>query len=203
MMSGSNYHISYLEILETERCLKLSNILKIFASQQDFGIYSIQTFIESYSSLDTKNGDEMDVQLVLDEIDDLTSIECSLQTMHSLAFIVGYGVHKYMKRTQPCHVCIDLLTIDKDFNFDEDSQPEFRLLQLTDRGGLKYPSEFILESIVTLWKTLIAIESKDNLMAILMQGSSRKILVEVTLIFLEETDTIAKSSCISCHSGSK
>ena len=140
-------------------------------------IYSIQTFIKLYSSLDTNNGDEMDVQLVLDEIGDLTFIECSLQTIQSLAFIVGYGVHKYMKRTQPCHVCIDLLTIDKDFIFDEDSQPEFRLLQLTDRG-LKYPSEFILESIVTLWKTLIAIESKDNLMAILMQGSSRKILVE-------------------------
>ena len=67
-----------------------------------------------------------------------------------------------MKRTQPCHVCIDLLTIDKYFIFDEDSQPEFRLLQLTDRGGLKYPSEFILETtIVTLWKTLIAIESRQ------------------------------------------
>ena len=100
MISGSNYHISYLQILETERRLKLSNILKIFASQQDFGINSIQTFIESYSSLDTNNGDEMDVQLVLDEIDDLTSIECSLQTIQSLAFIAGYGVHKYMKRTQ-------------------------------------------------------------------------------------------------------
>ena len=99
-----------------------------------------------------------------------------------------------MKRTQPCHVCIDLLIIDKDFIFDEDSQTEFRLLQLTDRGGLNYPSEFILESIVTLWRTLIAIKSKDNLMAILMQGSSRKILVEVTLIFLEETDAIAKLS---------
>ena len=60
-----------------------------------------------------------------------------------------------MKRTQPCHVCIDLLTIDKDFIFDEDRHPEFRLLQLTDRGGLKYPSEFILESIVTIWETLI------------------------------------------------
>ena len=86
------------------------------------------------------------------------------------------------------------LTIDKVFIFDEDSQPEFRLLQLTERGGLKYPSVFILESIVTLWKTLIAIDSKNKLMAILMQGASRKILVEVTLIFLEETDAIAKSS---------
>ena len=91
-MSGSNYHISYLQILETERRLKLSNILKIFASQQDFGVYSIQTFIESYLSLDTNNGDEMDVQLVLDEIDVLTSIECSLQTIQSLAFIAGYDV---------------------------------------------------------------------------------------------------------------
>ena len=54
MMSGSNYHISYLQILETERRLKLSNILKIFASQQDFGLYSIQTFIESYSSLEIR-----------------------------------------------------------------------------------------------------------------------------------------------------
>ena len=90
------------------------------------------------------------------------------------------------------------MTIDKDFIFDEDPQPEFRLLQLTDRGGLKYPSEFILESIVTLWKTFIAIESKDNLMAIFMQGSSRRIIVEVTLMFLEETDAIAKSSCVSC-----
>ena len=53
MMSGSNYHISYLQILETERRLKLSNILKIFSSQQNFGTYSIQTPIESYSSLDT------------------------------------------------------------------------------------------------------------------------------------------------------
>ena len=57
---------------------------------------------------------------------------------------------------------------------------------------------FFLESTVTLWKTLIAIESKDNLMAILMQGSPRKILVEVTLLFLEETDAIVKSSYISC-----
>ena len=71
-------------------------------------------------------------------------------------------------------------------------------MQFPDRGGLKYPSEFIVESIVTLWKTLIAIESKDNLTAIFMQGSSRRIIVQVTLIFLEETDAIAKSSCISC-----
>ena len=38
MMSGSNYHISYLQILETERRLKLSDILKIFVTLQDSGL---------------------------------------------------------------------------------------------------------------------------------------------------------------------
>ena len=31
MMSGSNYHISFLQILETERRLKLSSVLTIFS----------------------------------------------------------------------------------------------------------------------------------------------------------------------------
>ena len=35
-------------------------------------------------------------------------------------------------------------------------------------------------------------------MAVLKQGSSKNILLAVALIFLEEADTIAKSSCISC-----
>ena len=68
------------------------------------------------------------------------------------------------------------------------SRPEFKLLQLTDRGGLKYPTHIVLDSIVTLWKTLVAVETKDNLMAMFVQGSSRRILVQLTLIFLEETE---------------
>ena len=62
MMSVSNYHVTYLQILETERRLKLSNILRIFASQQDSGIYSLQSFIDSYSTpSDSCNDSEIDV----------------------------------------------------------------------------------------------------------------------------------------------
>ena len=75
----------------------------------------------------------------MEEIGDLTSIECSCQILQSLAFIAGYSVHKFLKNTQPCHVCIDFLSIDKGFLFYEDSQPELTLIRLTDRSGLKYP----------------------------------------------------------------
>ena len=115
----------------------------------------------------------------MNEIDDLTSIECSSQTLQSLAFIAGYAVHKYLKKALQCNVCLELLTIDKDFLFHEMSQPEFRLLQLTDRGGLKYPTHIVLDSIVTLWKTLVAVEIKDNLMAMFVQGSSRTVILKL------------------------
>ena len=50
MMSGSNYHISYLQILETERRLKLSSVLNLFYQQSHSS--SIQTFIKSFTSRD-------------------------------------------------------------------------------------------------------------------------------------------------------
>ena len=64
------------------------------------------------------------------------------------------------------------LFIDRDFLFDEDSHPELTLIRLTDRGDLKYPSEFILDFITTLWKILIAIERNDKLMKNFMQKGS-------------------------------
>ena len=35
-MAGSNYHISYLQIIETERRLKLSSILNMFVIRFTF-----------------------------------------------------------------------------------------------------------------------------------------------------------------------
>ena len=68
-MPGSNYHVTYLKILETERHLKLSNILKIFAFQQDSALYFLQSFIDSYSTpSDSCNDSRIDVQLVMEEI---------------------------------------------------------------------------------------------------------------------------------------
>ena len=49
--------------------------MRIFASRQDSGLYSLQSFIDSYSTpSDSCNDSEIDVQLVMKEIGDLTSI---------------------------------------------------------------------------------------------------------------------------------
>ena len=140
MMSGSNYHISYLQILETERRLKLSSVLTIFSQQSDSSL-SIQSFIKSFPSPDINSDDDDYINLdpFLEDMGDLSSIECSTHVLQSLAFIAGYAVHKCLKHHQPCHVCLD--TFEKEFLFDPVFPSEFKLHQLTDRGRLKYPSE--------------------------------------------------------------
>ena len=81
-----------------------------------------------------------------------------------------------------------MLTVDKEFLLDLDLDSQYTLLQLTDRGGLKYPSEPVLNSILVLWKTFSAIENNKELLAKLVSGPSRKILVELTLMYLEDSD---------------
>ena len=86
MMAGSNYHISYIQILESERRLKLSNILKMFSDRQDSS-QSIQTFVNSFTSPPTTSSDDqIVVEPFLDGIGDILSIEYSQQILQSLAF---------------------------------------------------------------------------------------------------------------------
>ena len=91
-MSGSNYRVSYLQILETERQLKLSSILNIFADRQDSCLPSIQSFVRSFSSPYSTSDVEFNLEPFLDEIPIIDN-ECSPQVLQSLAFIAGYSIH--------------------------------------------------------------------------------------------------------------
>ena len=95
-------------------------------------------------------------------------------------------------------MCPDTLTFDKEFVFDVESHSEFKLLQLTYRGGLKYPSEPVLNSVITLWKIMIAIENNNQRLTLLVDGPSRRLILELTLIYMENDDDIDiwKSNCI-------
>ena len=92
MMSGANYHVSYLQILESERRLKVSNILSLF-SDQIVSTTSLQEFIQSFSSLDsTYSTSDVDLDPFLSrliDISDLSAIKCNLQVLQSLTFIAG------------------------------------------------------------------------------------------------------------------
>ena len=96
MMSGANYHVSYLQILESERRLKVSNILSLI-SNQNVSSTSLQELIQSFSPSDIEDfSSEVDLDPYLVAISDLSAIECNLQVLQSLTFIAGYSVHQYL-----------------------------------------------------------------------------------------------------------
>ena len=142
MLSGSNYHVSYLQILKSERHFKVPNILNLFSSHTVCNPTSLQEFIQSFSSVDSVDFNcEVDLDPFMNAISDLSGIECSILVLQSLAYIAGYSTHQYLKRSKLCHICRDLLTVDKDLIIDDLSISQFKLLDLSDRGSLKYPSE--------------------------------------------------------------
>ena len=85
-------------------------------------------------------------------------------------------------------ICRDLLTMDKDLLIDEPSLSQFKLLDLSYRGGLKYLSELVLESIVTAWKIFVSIENDNEMMALLVEGPSRNILVDLSMNSILDAD---------------
>ena len=113
-MSGSNYHVSYLQILEAEHRLKISSLLTLFSdtnTQPSSQIY-MEEFIQSFSPIYSIHTDtEIDIDPFLDALSDISAIECDTPTLQSLAFIAAY---QYLKHSSPCLICRDLLIIDKD-----------------------------------------------------------------------------------------
>ena len=59
-----------------------------------------------------------------------------------------------------------------------------RPLDLSDRRSFKYPSEMVLECIVIVWKIFVNIENDDELMIILVEEPSRKILIELSINYI-------------------
>ena len=150
MLSGANYHISLCQILESERRLKVSNILKLFSQQPSFKQTSFQNLIQSFSPDDEDHSQNVDLIPFLSELPDLSTIVLDTATLQSLAFIAGYSVHQYLKRANDCLFCRVLLTIDQDIIFDTTI---FKLIEIMDRGGLKWPSEIFNIKYYVLFET--------------------------------------------------
>ena len=183
-MSGSNYHVSYLQILEAEHRLKISNRLTLFSNTntQPSSQISMEEFIQSFSPIYSVHTDtEIDIDPFLDALSDVSAIECDTPTLQSLACIAGYAAYQYLKHSSPSLICRDILIIDKDILVDESFELRYQLLQLSDRGGLKYPSELALESLIIVWKILTIIQSNSEFMSLLIEGQTRKILVTLGL----------------------
>ena len=82
----------------------------------------------------------------------LSDISFDTATLHYLAFIGGYSVHQLWTHTPICSECMMCLTEDKYFHLDEPPNSKYKILEFTDRGNLKWPSDIVIDAVVLVWK---------------------------------------------------
>ena len=99
-MSGSNYNISLCQVLENERTLKLSNILKLFNRQAVIrkDRASFMEFLNTFTSDNISDYcDAVDLQIY----SSIFTNECpdpEVETQQALSFIPGYAAFSVMKK---------------------------------------------------------------------------------------------------------
>ena len=208
-MSGSNYNVYVCEVLESESVLKLSNIIKLYYrkayNRKDRGSFMefISTFQIHENDIDlgctTSCGDKMDVNHFTCVLS-FEDLHPNSDTRQALAFIRGHPafslIRKLTKTSELCPECYSLLTEDKSIEI-EDLDYNFSLIQLLDRGGLKWPSKQVLNSVFTIWKVFTKIECSPVLKDFL-RSDSRSILVQLTLLKFdsEEFEDLDRSASI-------
>ena len=117
MMSGAQYHVTYSQILESQRRMNISNILKLFSQQQNKSELSLRRFIQSF----TQTPDECNkicYDQYLGALHDLNSIKLEIPILQSIVFIGGYAVYSYIK-TSKCQHCLVSLTENKDIDLSD------------------------------------------------------------------------------------
>ena len=168
----------------------MSNILKIFSSggwEQDC---SIKEFINSFTALtESQPASHFQFEHFLPAVQNLSLVNVPTQTFQTLAFIAGYTVYSYFKNSNRCQSCLSFLTEDKEMEI-ETSESIYKLLQIMDRGALKWPSGFVVNVIVCVWRIFTSLEQQPQLFQDLIRGLSRQLIVNLTLRVIEDEDSV-------------
>ncbi|KAI6658203.1 Transposable element P transposase [Oopsacas minuta] len=113
--------------------------------------------------------------------------------------IAGYSVHAYYKHSTKCQSCLLFPTENKEIEIEGPSDSEYRLIQIIDRGSLKWPSSDIIDVIITLWKVFSSIESQPSIFNNFITGPSRSILIELTTSLIEDEQAeVWRVMCDEC-----
>ena len=98
MMSGAQYHITFTQILESERRIKLSSILKSFSKKQESDYVNLIGIIESFSIPPEEKSDSLNLDPYLLELESFPTLTLDTTLLQSIAFVGGYAVHTYFKQ---------------------------------------------------------------------------------------------------------
>ena len=95
------------------------------------------------------------------------------------------------KKSNACADCHNFLTTEKQMEVVNDMGSQFIIIELLDRGSLKYPSIAVSECAKIVYETFIKINSSEILSKNFFVGPCRTMLVRISMKLIED-DLIGK-----------
>ena len=102
-----------------------------------------------------------------------------------IAFISGYAVFSYIKKSNGYLLCRNFLTTNTSIQLNNDMDIQFRLIEFVDRGSLKYPSTSVIESAKVIFDIFSKIDCNKKQFEIFYSGFPRTKLIQLACATME------------------
>jgi hypothetical protein len=195
-MSGGNYHISVMQVLESVRKLKMLSLLKLKSSNK--GEFSLKEFLDSCEQESSEDENEL-----VEKFEDALIAEdeaISQDEAEVLVYIAGYIAHR-TNMTLKCIQCKSLISHNRKLEVDSCNRPDLVYLKHLDRGGLKWPKKFLVEIVsqmFVLFKVLIGQDFEIEFIKVRNQRVLLKKLAIEMLIYKDTSMIYGTWECGEC-----
>ena len=199
-MSGSNYHVSVEQILESERKLRIKSLLHLHSTK--FGAIPLKDFVLDICSVADSDASENDLDVfddILNTLDLSTISQCDTEI---LIYIAGYCAHKLKLQ---CDKCTEFFVDKSDLNVETDESSgsndtiNTAYLNLINRGKLKIPKVNVIYTVSVCYKIFQDLLScYENLY--LKNHKQHSVLCGLTEKYLLENDVFdVDEFCSNCN----
>lgn len=193
-MSGGNYHISVKQVLESEKRLKVISLLKLKSFSH--GEFQLQEFLSACED------DKIDGVLDLSKYEGIYDMLVNIneQEISSLIYICGYIAKKVCREKVSCDYCKNALVIpNKDLVLEKCVTENYIYLDTLNRGGLKYPTEFLVNVVIHTYKLFNAIITERFERHFLAENNQRALFIKLSLVSLQNSNIIGEDCCQNCE----
>lgn len=190
-MCGGNYHVSVIQILESEKKLKLISLVNLTSAKS--GDFQIKTFLSNCAESASDDRVDVDIDDCFEDAVSLADVIDVTESNHRvLIYIAGY-VARHVNERSKCNLCKSSLSYDHNLEIECESDV-FDYLKVIDRGGLKWPKDITVQIAMhtfQMFQSLISSRFEEKFLACKNQRSAMQIL---TIEKLELNDVL-KSTC--------
>lgn len=191
--SGSHYQISLRQVLENEKKIRMQSLAPLLIKSENVHLQiSAQDVLNSSTSADDNDIKGYDCSAFFFEAlvnnSDLDEIPDS--TWPILTFIAGYASY-VAKKKFTCGYCEEfLITNNNRLPFEN---LDYSLIDVSDRGGLCYPTEDVVTICAYTYKTVEKLLANEELF--LSEINQKQFVRNVTFENMSDTDFFLGHNC--------